>query len=342
MIADIEIIECATEDLPALRAFIDQHWRKGHILACDQAVLDWYYGTGLGANFLLAKSDGEIFAVLGYIDSDRFYRQPPAQSELWLALWKVRDDTAVPGLGVRLILELKKRYPQRPFAVLGLSEAAKKIFTLLRYQVRTLDQLFIYNRQLNRYRLLRGCLPIYCCQTFLGDVNLVDDVAQLRDDAGQISDCRQRGVDYFIHRYLRNPFNCYQLFRIELNDTLCYAIGRVMSANGGSALRLVDIYGQLPLLGQALGWFEQYLQCQGLEYMDFYLCSEQSAQLQTSGFINRAACAGDVIIPNYFEPFVAHNVDLQCAMENGFTGPIFKADGDQERPNQVSSWPASL
>lgn len=336
MTVAMQITECTNEDLPALRAFIDQHWRKDHILAREQAVLDWYYGTGQGANFLLAKRDGEIFAVLGYIDADRFYPQPPAQSELWLALWKVRDDAAVPGLGLRLILELKKRYPQRPIAVLGLSKAASKIYKLLRYQVKTLDQLFIHNRQLNS-GLLRGCLPIYCCQTFLGDVRLVDDVAQLRVDAGQISDCRQRGVDYFIHRYLRNPFNRYQLFRIELDGALCYAIGRVMSANGGSALRLVDIYGQLPLLGQALGWFEQHLQRQGLEYMDLYLCSEQSAQLQASGFINRADCAGDVIVPNYFEPFVAQNVDLECAMENGFTGPVFKADGDQERPNQLLS-----
>lgn len=333
MTVAMQITECSTEDLPALRAFIDQHWRKGHILAREQAVLDWYYGTGQGASFLLAKRDGEIFAVLGYIDADRFYPRPPAQSELWLALWKVRDDAAVPGLGLRLILELKKRYPQRPIAVLGMSEAASKIYKLLRYKVRTLDQLFIYNRQIKNFRLLSGCLPNYRCQTFLVDVRMVNDVVKLLDDAEQISDSRQRGVDYFIHRYLRNPFYRYRLFRIELDAQLCYAIGRVMSANGASALRLVDIYGQLPLLGQALGWFEQHLQRQGLEYMDLYLCSEQSADLQACGFINRADCTADVIVPNYFEPFLAQNVDLQCAVNREFSGPVFKADGDQERPN---------
>ncbi len=313
-------------------AFIDRHWRQGHILARERAVLDWYYGTPQGCNFLLARRDGEIFAVLGYIDADRFYYpQPPEQSELWLALWKVRDATGVPGLGLRLILELKKRYPQRPIAVLGLSEAASRIYSLLRYQVKTLDQLFIHNRHLNSYRLLRGCLPVYRCQPFGGEVRLVEDVEQLRDDAQQIRDCRQRGVEYFIHRYLCNPFNRYQLFRIELDGQLGYAIGRVMSAEGGSALRLVDIYGQLPLLGQALAWFEQHLQRQGLEYMDLYLYSDQNTLLQEYGFINRAA---DVIVPNYFEPFVAQNVGLQCAMENGFIGPVFKADGDQERPNR--------
>lgn len=333
----MQITECTREDLPALMDFIDQHWRKDHILAREQAVLDWYYGTERGCNFLLARKDGEIFAVLGYIDADRFYPQPPEHSELWLALWKVRDDAGVPGLGLRLILALKKRYPQRPISVLGLSEAASKIYSLLRYQVKTLDQLFIHNQHLDTYRLLHGCLSAYSCQPFDGEVSLVDSVEQLRAEAVRVCDSRQRGVEYFIHRYLRNPFNDYQLFRIEQGDQLCYAIGRVMSANGGSALRLVDLYGQLPMLGQALAWFEQHLQHQGLEYMDFYLCSEQSEQLQACGFINRADCADDVVVPNYFEPYVAQNVDLQCATENGFTGPVFKADGDQERPNRLLS-----
>lgn len=332
----MQITKCTHNDLPALMKFIDQHWRKGHILAREQAVLDWYYGTGDGCNFLLARKDGEIFAVLGYIDADRFYPTLPEHSELWLALWKVRDDAGVPGLGLRLIMELKKRYPQRPISVLGLSEAASKIYSLLRYQVKTMDQLFIYNRQLNSPRLLCGCLPEYSCQPFDGEVRLVENAEQLRADALQVNDSRQRGVEYFIHRYLHNPFNDYQLFRIELNGQLGYAVGRVMSASGGSALRLVDVYGPLPLLGQALVWFEQYLERQGIEYMDLYLCSEWTEQLQANGFLNRADCTSDVIVPNYFEPYVAQNIDLQCAMENGFTGPVFKADGDQERPNKVN------
>lgn len=331
----MQITECTRGELPALMEFINRHWRKDHILAREQAVLEWYYGTEHGCNFLLARKDGEIFAVLGYIDSDRFYPHSPEHSELWLAMWKVRDDAGVTGLGLRLILELKKRYPQRPISVLGLSDEASKIYTLLRYRVKTLDQLFIHNSQLSRYKLLKGCLPNYLCQPFMGEVQLIDSTARMREDAGQIRDSRHRGVEYFIHRYLLNPFSEYQLFRIELDGQLGYAIGRVMSANGGSALRLVDVYGQLSLLGRALAWFEQFLQRQGLEYVDLYLCSEQSLQLQASGFINRTDCAADVVVPNYFEPFVAKNVDLQCALESGFTGPVFKADGDQERPNQL-------
>ena len=332
----MEISECTVADIPALMVFIGEHWRQDHILARERRVLDWYYGCPQGCNFLLARRDGEIFAVLGFIDVDHLNAKRSVNSELWLALWKVRDDAGVPALGLRLIMELKKRYPQRPIAVLGLSEAARKIYRLLGYEVKTLDQLFIHNRNLHKHRLLRGTLPDYRCPPFAGSVEPVSHKERLFADANQIEDCRGRSASYFIHRYLDNPFSNYQLYRIFLEGQIAYAVGRVMSANGGRTLRLVDLYGQLPLLGAALVWFERYLQQQELEFMDLYLYSEQNSLLQECGFINRAGCADDVVVPNYFQPFVALNIDLQCAMENGFTGPVFKADGDQERPNWVN------
>jgi hypothetical protein len=334
MISAMQITECTHNELPALMGFIDRHWRKGHILASEQAVLDWYYRTDKGYNFILAQRDGEIFAVLGYIDTDRFYTQKPTQSELWLALWSVRDDSGIPGLGLRLISTLKKLFPQRPVSVLGLSETASKIYKLLGYEVKTLDQLFIYNQHIDSYKLLQGSLPDYHCKPFSGEISIIDDVETLNTDACQILDCRQRGAEYFIQRYLRNPFMNYQLFRIRVEKKIGYAIGRVVTAEGARALRLVDFYGELQLLGQALSWFELHIQDAHIEYMDIYLSSAQTATLQEYGFLNRSNCGADLVVPNYFDPFVAENSYLQCAMEIG-GGTVFKADGDQERPNRL-------
>lgn len=334
----MKICKCTTSDIPDLMNFIDQYWRKDHVLAREEAVLKWYYANPDGCNFLLAKRDGEIFAVLGFIDSDRFYNSVNEieSSELWLALWKVREDVAVPGLGLRLILELKKLYPERSISVLGLSEEASKIYSLLRYEVKTLDQLFIYNRKLNDSKLLSGNLPEYNFLTFSGTVSSINNPNKLREDLTLIRDSRRRGPEYFINRYLENPFNEYQAYRIHYKSQCGYAIGRVVTANGGSALRLVDFYGDLALLGASLCCFVEHIEMQGIEFMDLYICGDESHKLQKSGFINRADCDKEIVVPNYFEPFVAKNIDLQCAMEKGFSGPVFKADGDQERPNRVN------
>jgi len=332
----MKITNCIASDVPQLMSFIDQYWRNNHILSQERSVLDWYYGTEEGCNFLLAKRDGVIFAVLGYIDSDRFYPEPPQISELWLALWKVRDDAKSPGLGLRMILELKKRFSQRSISVLGLSETAGKIYSLLRYQVQTLDQLFIYNQHLESYQLMQGQPPAFVSSPFSGQIDEITNPSQLLTDASKVNDCRGRGASYFISRYIQNPFNDYRLFRIKNNESVSYAIGRVMNFKEAAALRVVDVYGQPVMVGEALTWFEQYLQNKNLEYLDLYYFGKDSNKLQEYGFINRKDCEHGVIIPNYFEPFVAQNVDLKCATETGFIGPIFKADGDQERPNQVS------
>lgn len=330
------IRECKCDDLPKLMAYIDHHWKKNHILAQSKTVLDWYYGVMQGYNFLIAIKNDEIFGILGYIDSNRFYSSSEFSSELWLALWSVRDDSGVPGLGLRLILELKKRYPKRSVAVLGLSEEASKIYKLLRYKVKKLDHFFVYNTRIDHYQLLQGALPSYQYAPFLGRVCLIQEEGSLHLDTHYIDDSRHRGPDYFINRYLRNPFHTYQLFRIQLGSKVGYAVARVMRFQGSAALRLVDFYGCLSLLGKALSWFVTHLHEKNYEYMDLYIWSDLNYLLSNSGFINRNDCADDVIVPNYFEPFIAKNVDLYCALENGFSGPVFKADGDQERPNQVS------
>jgi hypothetical protein len=41
------------------------------------------------------------------------------------------------------------------------------------------------------------------------------------------------------------------------------------------------------------------------------------------------------IIPNYFEPFVAENIDIYFFSNTNEKVYIFKGDGDQDRPNFI-------
>jgi hypothetical protein len=332
----MEITECKATDVPQLMAFIDKYWNKGHILSKNRAVLDWYYGQPEGCDFLLAKRNNEIFAVLGFIDTERFYQSATLAPELWLALWKVRSDAASPGLGLRLILELKKRFPKRAITVLGLSDEAQKIYSLLRYSVFSLSHLFIYNRQKLNYKLLVGTLPAYQFTSFDGELTLELKPDALHADEKLIQDVRQRGAEYFINKYLENPFYRYQIYCIRTETNVAYAVLRAVTFDNVSALRMVDFWGDLRLLAESVIGFVHLVEQQDMEYLDIYLYADEIPLLLSAGFISRAECDPSVIVPNYFEPFVQQNVDIKCAMEKGFSGPVFKADGDQERPNLVS------
>ena len=69
------------------------------------------------------------------------------------------------------------------------------------------------------------------------------------------------------------------------------------------------------------------------EYIDFLCSGLSSTMMLRAGFIK---VNDDVVIPNYFEPFVKKNIFINFFTESSLDEEnlrIFKADGDQDRPS---------
>src|SRR5438094_10077268 len=97
---------CQATEVASLTGFIDQHWKKGHILATSRTLLDWQHldRTRGRYNFVLARSEtGQIDAVLGFITPGQFDSALEHQPDVWTAIWKVREGVQAPALGLRLI-----------------------------------------------------------------------------------------------------------------------------------------------------------------------------------------------------------------------------------------------
>ncbi|MDE6748858.1 MAG: hypothetical protein K2K21_07340, partial [Lachnospiraceae bacterium] len=70
----------------------------------------------------------------------------------------------------------------------------------------------------------------------------------------------------------------------------------------------------------------------GYEYIDFYCYGISDDIMRQSGFIKRES--DDVnIIPNYFEPFEARNVDIYFVSNVLDKLHLYRGDGDQDRPS---------
>ena len=84
-------------DRAALIGFIRDHWSASHVFVHAPEVFDWQYGQADGRlNLVLAKQDGVILGVLGFIPMGRF---DPAlgDEDCLLALWKAGQlDLVVP------------------------------------------------------------------------------------------------------------------------------------------------------------------------------------------------------------------------------------------------------
>lgn len=326
----MEIKKLSLQELPQLMKFIDEHWSKGHILSYDFDVINWYYkGINEDYNFLIAKNDSEIFGVLGFINTDKF----SCHDEIWLALWKVRSDSPNAGLGLRLIMELKKYYPCSKIAVLGLSEDAEKIYKLLRYNVSSLNHFFIVNEELkNKFKIFKGEIPTLNFKKHNVNVVLVKDFSCIKDFR-TVNDVRGRKSDYFLNKYFLNKFNNYLFFEIIYDNKKCYVIAKVDEFDGAQALRVVDIYGEIRVFSKSIGWFYQFIKNKKIEYMDIYHHGDSERLLISEGMVEVSENC-NFIVPNYFSPFVQKNIELKCAYDEKFHGSIFKGDGDQERPNR--------
>lgn len=100
----LEIRPC--DDVPQLQAYIDAHWRKGHVLAHDSAMFDFTYRTPwvdrarfpAGVSVLGLYDGARMIGFLGAIVAPY-----PCPQSYWLALWHVLPDLKGGGWGGKLL-----------------------------------------------------------------------------------------------------------------------------------------------------------------------------------------------------------------------------------------------
>ncbi|HEX6701085.1 MAG TPA: GNAT family N-acetyltransferase [Gaiellaceae bacterium] len=93
------------ERLDELQAFVDEHWRRGHVLARDAELLRWQHrrrddrGT---LAVLVAEEDGRLLAMLGWIEFDACVGDSRVPGG-WMTNWLVVPEARGRGLGIALV-----------------------------------------------------------------------------------------------------------------------------------------------------------------------------------------------------------------------------------------------
>ncbi len=70
----------------------------------------------------------------------------------------------------------------------------------------------------------------------------------------------------------------------------------------------------------------------GAEFCDWYAAGLNDRIMERGGFKRLSGDSGDVI-PFYLDPPVMENIELYGASDGGQNYIMFRADGDQDRPN---------
>lgn len=313
-------------DYPAICAYLEAHWRKGHVFTKSRALFDWQHRNGDDYNFVLGcASDGSIHGVLGFIPHGQY--GPSLQFEsLWLCIWSVCEEARGHGLG-RLMLD----YLEAQFNPVFIGTNGASDMTLPMYQARgwttgKLEHWYFSGPcaacDEDGHAVVEPALP-----SFFGDFPW--------------GERPWKTPTYLLQRYTHHPFYRYDFYAVKNSSAVGFAVTRI--CEGGTerdpvrSLRIVDYIGDIDAMrGTAEAW-EQVQRDTQCGIIDFYCSHLDKDIMHGAGFSIRDA--DEVIIPNHFEPYEHRNVDINYAVKapKGMPWRVVKGDGDQDRPNLLGA-----
>ncbi len=331
-------------DIDAVRAFIDAHWRRGHILARDEALLRWQHLAPDGTlNVVLGERDGDLVGMLGFIDPALF--DPSLASEsLALTTWVTRADSQTTGVGIGLVRHLLRTRRPALVATVGVAIPAQEILRTLGFSTGHMSHHAVLNPSLASFALARvadgsrPAPPIAARGTAL-DVRRCDEIDATLDgllDRHRASHLPAKTPDYVRARFANHPRYAYRALTVSVERRpRLLLVCRAIAVEGRTILRCVDSVGDVAAPGAAAA-IAELLADEGHEYLDVVHHAEPALPFPSPEWIDVRSGAG-VELPGFFEPYSPEARTLRFAHlrrpGESRQPRLLLADTDQDRPN---------
>ncbi len=280
-------------DYPAICAYLESHWRKGHIFTKSKVLFDWQHWDAARAryNFILGcATDGDIQGVLGFIPHGQF---DPALGfdSIWLCIWHASVKGT--GLGRRMLDWLEETFRPTFLGTNGASEMSLPLYQARGWETGKLEHWYL-------------------------------ELSNARKPApsGTYDAMRGKGKNYRNFRYGQHPVYAY-------NDNLMN-VTRLCVADGVRLLRIVDC--ESPGTLKMFNW-EHEMRKAGSSMVDFYCAGFNHGHMEEAGFTRRIADEVIIpnYFEPYEHRNV--DINYAVKVLKGMPWRIVKGDGDQDRPN---------
>ena len=339
---------CRADDLPDLLRFLDEHWKRGHAFTICRPLLDWQHRGDDAYSFVLARRehDGDLIGILGFLPTRRFDPALADDNTLWLTTWKVRDDAADAGLGLRMLRFLTDAERHVAVGAITVNAGTQPIYARLGYRVGELHHYVLPNPDAAPFGLaaidgaiVRHGEPDDASRTVdavaVDAEELLDGPMSFELQGGRGS-VPHKTARYFAGRYLRHPIYRYGVYALLDQAAPCALMAtRLAEHEGRRALRIVDYVGSADVLARAGRAIREIIGQQGAEYADVYNAGIDPAVFARAGFAH-VDPEGGMVVPDHFEPFERRNVRLWFSMKSESDPVLFKGDADQDRPNAAA------
>ncbi|NRT73689.1 hypothetical protein [Clostridium beijerinckii] len=323
------------EDEEKIINFIKNNWNKEHIFVKEPKIFEYQHLNDEELYYVIAIDENkEIVGVCGYIPYNN------ENQDICQALWKVVKNSNN-SIGVQMLQFLKEKSKCRVLFCNGINDKIIPIHKFLGNYVGQLKHYYRISDKDNYNIAIINDKKILEISEREFELKIIESFEQLID-IFNIKKYRNRrpykDEKYINHRYFKHPIYKYIVLGINKNkkEIDSIIIGREIKQNNAIVFRIVDFIGlDKDLIGISFA-IEKLIDDNNYEYIDFYNYGISNEIMNKAGFILKSNNDRN-IIPNYFEPFEQKNIDINFFASDIKNFYLFKADGDQDRPNLIES-----
>ena len=321
-----------TTDVDAIMEFIDEHWKKGHILGNNKTLFLYQHNMLKDElSFVIAENNNNIIdGVLGYIPYGKEDR------DVMLALWKV-NHTEGPMLGICMLQYLIDNVNARNVSCPGINRKVRGIYEYLGYYTGEMKHWYrLNNKELYRIANVKDFLipQVYEYEKYkLIKIETFDELETKYELDNRVKETSVPFKEkwYIQTRYFEHPMYKYEVYGIEYEEKInLIVIMRITECNDSKILRVIDCIGNFELLTYITASFDDLLKKYDAEYIDFYETGLPDSIFNNAGWLDVKKTEN--IIPEYFSPYECKNIDIYY-FSTQKDMVLFKGDGDQDRPN---------
>ncbi|MCR5701972.1 MAG: hypothetical protein K6G76_07505 [Lachnospiraceae bacterium] len=329
-------------DIDAIMAYIDECWKKGHILAKNRDLFEYEFCEGEDVHFLLAidRTSGEIQGLDGYYYTSS---RRTGDFDVWGSMWSVRKDRKnLPMLGIAIANHYYKIIGYRYELGVGVNKDTATPLHQRHFNVATgiLNHYYMLNN-ISTYKIAKIVKPCYLSADinndsyFLREASDIQVVEKYFSFLDKITTYPYKDGWYVKHRFFDHPVYKYKVMLIMENDVEAEAviILKDVVKDDRHVIRIVDYMGDISALSGVTNQLYKLMD-DTCEYIDFYCFGYDEQEIINAGFVKREI-DDENIIPSYFEPFEQRNVDYWFNSDAPENFVICKADADQDRPNII-------
>lgn len=331
----MEIRKLKKEEYGLLVEFLKNYWKSNHSLVKSKQLMDFQHLDGDYYTFYAAIEDGKIYSLQGFIKSSIYDDTLKDEPDCWGAIWKTIPDAKKGELGLLTREAIYEKEMKCSMCGIALSAISKKINKLTGNTMGYMHQYYIANRSLSEFKIgvnLKVDRNIHEMQI---GWHIEQNIHLDKVGEPSITYRPKKTLKYFINKYLYHPIYKYVFWGIYHNDELVsiWVVRRIV-VDGTSVFRIVDVLGRIDNVPDLTENLQEILRTESCEYVDFLNYGINPEVFSTMGFVELNYEDGSTILPNYFEPFEQKNVILDVAFKSNYNEyVVFKADGDQDRPN---------